>query len=106
MVHVENTWDGYTKAYLFVQGYHEQPHGSTYVPRPVLFGTVAICTFGLRLRYSRAVAGTEYFDQVLLRPRNAVVLVLSEAHDHLYDDDATTAEEDAVHTTDWMSYKD
>ena len=41
-----------------------------------------------------------------IRPRNAVVLVLSEAHDHLYDDDATTAEEDAVHTTDWMSYKD
>ena len=31
---VENTWAGYTKAYLFVQGYHEQSHRSTYVPRP------------------------------------------------------------------------
>ena len=75
----------------------------------MLFGTVAICTFSLRLRYARlldkAVAGTKNFDQVLLRPQNAFVLVSSEVHDHLYDDE-TTAEEGVVPTMEWVSYKD
>ena len=55
VAHVENTWAGYMTEHL-VQGCYEQPHVTTYVPRPsrtagaiqsfnVFLCAVATCTF-------------------------------------------------------------